>query len=67
MSENWDRRVNKNRRKRNEGTGYPFKDSQGKLIAYDRRSGDERRKGIHVSQADMSEEEFVKNFLIDKD
>ena len=58
MNSHWDRRKNKDRRKKDEHLEYPFKDTQEKLVTYDRRSSDNRRTGILVSQASISEEEF---------
>jgi hypothetical protein len=58
MSSHWDRRKNKDRRKKDKHLEYPFKDAQEKLVTYDRRSSDNRRMGIQVSQELISEEEF---------
>jgi hypothetical protein len=58
MSSHWDRRKNKDRRIKDKYLEYPFKDSQEKLVAYDRRSSDSRRTGILVSQTSISKEEF---------
>ena len=56
-----DRRGKEERRRDREYVEFPFKDKKGNLVECDRRS-DDRRTGILVTQASMSDIEFAELF-----
>ncbi len=56
------RRDSEERRGGKDDAEFPFRDSQGRLIAFDRRNKDDRRTGILVTQATMSEQEFAEYY-----
>ena len=62
MSTERDRRKYKERRKDRAYVEFPFKDKNGDVVKCDRRKNDDRRTGILVTQASISEKEFTEYF-----
>jgi len=62
MSTKRDRRKYDERRRERTYVEFPFIDKKGNSVKCDRRKKDDRRTGILVTQACISEKEFAEHF-----
>ncbi|MGH1538661.1 MAG: hypothetical protein ACRBDX_11545 [Gammaproteobacteria bacterium] len=64
MTSNDNRRSDSDRRISKQSASFPLRDSQGILVAADRRiCADRRTNGLEVTESDLSKDEFNDYFL----